>query len=346
MYGRDLITTQDWSIGELAEAIKLAEKFKDIINEGKKPSNILEKRNFFMVFYAPSTRTRAAFEAGMALLGGHAPYIDVTTTRVRAGEAVKDVARMYDLYGDGIGVRVLDQSIDFLYGEGSRIIQQFAEAARVPLINMAGCTYHPTQALGDIMTVIEKLGSLQGKKYVITWAYSSKLRGRCSIQSEVLIASRFGMDVVLAHPPGFDIDPKIVEAARTNSDKGGGSFEISHDFREALNGASAVFPRNWVTSALCDVGASAFGPEREIEIQNRYRDWRLEQEHVSDLMEELAIVTHVLPVFRGEEASDEVMDGPNSVIYEQAENNMYAKMAVLALTMAEEVNLEAEPSEG
>lgn len=339
LYGRDLITTQDWSVDELIETMELAERFKEIIRGGKRPPKILERKNFFMVFYAPSTRTRGAFEAGMGLLGGHAPYIDVTTTRIRAGEALKDIAKMYDIYGDGIGVRILDDAIDFIYGEGRRVVEQFADAARVPVINMACCTYHPTQAIGDIMTVKNKMGSLRGKKYVIMWAYSSKLRGRCSIHSEALIATRFGMDVVLAHPPGFDIDPKIVEAAKTNARESGGSFEISHDFEEALKGANVVFPRSWVTSELLKVGAIVFGADKEIEMHNNCRNWRLEQKHVNDLTDKPAIVTHVLPVFRGEEATDEVMDGPNSVIYEQAENNLYAKMAILSLTMAKEVKL-------
>lgn len=339
LYGRDLITTQDWSVDELIETMELADRFKEIMRGGKRPPKILERKNFFMVFYAPSTRTRGAFEAGMGLLGGHAPYIDVTTTRIRAGEALKDIAKMYDIYGDGIGVRILDDAIDFIYGEGRRVVEQFAEAARVPVINMACCTYHPTQAIGDIMTVKNKIGSLRGKKYVIMWAYSSKLRGRCSIHSEVLMATRFGMDVVLAHPPGFDVDPKIVEAAKTNAREGGGSFEISHSFKEALKGANVVFPRSWVTSELLKVGATVFGADKEIEMHNNCRNWSLEQKHVNDLMGKPAIVTHVLPVFRGEEATDEVMDGPNSVIYEQAENNLYAKMAVLSLAMAEEVKL-------
>jgi ornithine carbamoyltransferase len=339
LYGRDLITTQDWSIDELRKAIALAEKLKHIRKRGRNLPKILERKNFFMLFYAPSTRTRGAFEAGMELLGGHAPYIDVSTTRVKAGEALKDVAKMYDAYGNGIGVRILDDVIDFVYGEGRRAVEQFAEAMKIPVIDLACCTYHPTQGIGDMMTVKNKLRGLKGKKYVVSWAYSSRLRGRCSIQEEVLIATRLGMNVVLAHPPGFDIDPKIVEAAKTNAGKSDGSFEISHDFKEALKGANAVFPRSWVTDELCKVGAKAFGVDREIEIHNKYKDWRLEQKHVNDLMGKPAIVTHVLPVFRGEEATDEVMDGPNSVIYEQAEDNLYAKMAVLCLTMAKEVGL-------
>src|SRR4030067_406758 len=110
LLGRDLITTQDWSVDELEEAIRLAERLKQLRRERKLPPRILERKNFFMLFYAPSTRTRGAFEAVMELLGGHAPYIDVSTTRMKAGEALKDVSKMNDAYGDGLGVRILDEA--------------------------------------------------------------------------------------------------------------------------------------------------------------------------------------------------------------------------------------------
>ncbi len=337
LYGRDLITTQDWSIDEIQATIDLARKLRAIVRGGGRPPRLLDRKNFFMVFYAPSTRTRGAFEAATAMLGGHPAFIDVSTMRME--EAVKDAAKMYDSYADGIGVRILDKAIDFVYGAGRRVVEEFARVAKVPVINMACCTYHPTQAIGDMMTIQAKLGDVRGKKYAVTWAYSSKPRGRCSIQEEVLIATRFGMDVTLVHPPGFEIDPKIIEAAKRNAEESGGSFEVSNDFEEGLRGANVVFPRNWATAEFLRVGATAFGVDREVAIYNRYRDWRLEQHHVDDLMGRPAIVTHVLPVMRGEEATDEVMDGPNSVIYEQADDNFFAKMAVLALTMCKEVEL-------
>jgi len=335
LYGRDLITTQDWSLEEIHEALRIAKELKKLSRMGKPWPDILRKKTFFMVFYASSTRTRAAFESAMTYLGGHAAYIDVSTTRLKAGEATKDVAKMYEAYGDGIGVRILDEIIDFKYGEGNKVVREYAEASKKPVINMADDMFHPTQGIGDIMTVQEKLGELKGKKFTVMWAYSSRLRGPCSIQEEILIATRLGMDVVLAHPPGFEIDPKILEWARENARESGGSFEVVNDYKEGLRGANVVFPRSWVTWGLMQVGASAFSRERELEIHNKYRDWMLTQQLVDDLMERGAIVTHVLPVFRGEEATDEVMDGPNSVIYEQAENNLYSKAAVLALTMSE-----------
>ena len=333
LYGRDLITTQDWKVEEIEETLRIATEFKRTYRRGEKLPEPLERKNFFMVFYGSSTRTRAAFEAGTTLLGGHAAFIDVSTTRIGAGEAVKDVAKMYEKYGHGIGVRILDSAIDYKYGLGNRIIREYARNAEVPVINMACCTYHPTQGMADFMTVREKLGKVQGKKYVIMWGYSKKFRGRCSIQEEALIMTRFGMDVVLAHPPGFEIDHKIVDTVKENAINNGGSFEISNDYRSALEGANAVFPRNWASAALLKEGVSKFGVENEGLLHSRHKDWTLTQELV-DLMNKHGIVTHVLPVLRGEEATDEVMDGPHSVIYDQAENGMYTKMAVLALTMS------------
>jgi ornithine carbamoyltransferase len=243
---------------------------------------------------------------------------------------------MYEKYGHGLGVRILDSAIDYVSGVGVSTVREYAKHAKIPVINMACCTYHPTQGLADLMTTEEALGKVKGKKYVIMWGYAKSFRGRCSIHEEALIMSRFGMDVVLAHPPGFDIDPNILEQSKANAQAAGSEFSVTNDLDAALDGANAVFPRNWASNELLTVGASKFGKDRELEIHERYREWTLTQE-LLDRMDRKAIVTHVLPVLRGEEATDEVLDGPHSVIYPQAENGMYTKMAVLALTMGKKV---------
>ena len=331
--GKDLITTQEWSLEELDLTIELARELKRI-HQTQGVSNIpryLDRKTFIMLFYAPSTRTRSAFEAAMTMLGGHAQYIEARMTRAIAGEAVKDIAKMYEIYGDGLGIRILDDAIDFKYGPGNAVVREYAKHAKVPVINMADDMFHPTQAIGDMMTMQEFLGDVKGKKFVIMWAYSPKIRGRCSIQADLLVATRYGMDVVLAHPEGFELDPKVLEWAERNAKESGGSLEVVHDYKEALEGAHAVFPRSWASKKLLELGKSQFGDE-ELKIYQKHRDWRLTAELV-DLMDKHAIITHVLPVFRGHEADDKVMDSPKSVIYQQAENNMYAKAAVLVLTM-------------
>ena len=151
LVGRDLITTQDWSIDELVATLKTAKDFKKQYHRSR-VSPVLKDKTFFMLFYAPSTRTRAAFEAGMTYLGGHAQYIDVSTTRLGSGEAAKDVAKMYEKYGHGLGVRILDSAIDYVSGVGVSTVREYAKHAKIPVINMACCTYHPTQGLADLMT--------------------------------------------------------------------------------------------------------------------------------------------------------------------------------------------------
>ncbi|MEM4717601.1 MAG: ornithine carbamoyltransferase [Desulfurococcaceae archaeon] len=338
--GRDFISTLDWSDEELEIALKLSKEFKEIAAYHGTDAipKILAGKVFFMLFFAPSTRTRAAFESGMYFLGGHAAYIDATTTRMvfgkeeRVGEAVKDVAAMYNVYGHGLGVRILDKAIDYRYGVGNAYIREIASAANIPVINMADDMFHPTQGLADIFTFRERFPNTQGKKYVIMWAYSPEIRGWCSVQEDMILFPRFGVDVVIARPPGFDLDPKLVEKAKQYAKQHGAIFEITDNLQEALRGAHAVFPRNWASPTLVQLGYSKFKDE-ELKIYEKYRNWRFTRE-LFDLIDKQGVLMHVLPIFRGYEADDDVIDDhKRSVIYEQAENGLWTKMAVLALTM-------------
>jgi ornithine carbamoyltransferase len=338
--GKDLISTLDWTDEQIEIALNLAKEFKEIAHYYgvENIPKILAGKVFYMLFFAGSTRTRAAFESGMVFLGGHAAFIDATTTRMafgkqeKAGEAIKDVAAMYDVYGHGLGIRILDKAIDYLYGVGNSYIREMAQAANIPVINMADDMFHPTQGLADIYTFRERFVNPQGKKYVIMWAYSPEIRGWCSVQEDMILFPRFGIDVVIARPPGFDLDPKLVEKAKELAKEHGGSLEITDNLQEAVRGAHAVFPRNWASPTLVQVGYSKFKDE-ELKIYEKYRNWKVTRE-LMDLMDKKGVLMHVLPIFRGYEADDDVIDDPKkSVIYEQAENGLWTKMAVLALTM-------------
>ncbi|MCD6428633.1 MAG: ornithine carbamoyltransferase [Desulfurococcales archaeon] len=332
--GKDLITTQEWSIDELKITLELSKDFKKkfVLYGVQAIPKVLERKTFFMLFFAPSTRTRAAFEAAMTYLGGHAQYIEPRMTRAGEGEALKDVVKMYERYGHGVGIRILDKAIDYVYGRGNRIVRELARWSKVPVINMADDMFHPTQALADYMTFEERFPNPKGKKYVIMWAYSPEIRGWCSIQEDLLLFTRMGVDVTVAAPPGFTLDPKVIEWARKNAEASGAVLEFTTDFREAVNGAHAVFPRSWASPKLVELGYSKFA-EEERRIYEKYRDWRVTKE-VLDRMDKSAILMHVMPIFRGYEADDDIVDSPRSVLYDQAENGLYTKMAVLALTMA------------
>ncbi|MEM1533424.1 MAG: ornithine carbamoyltransferase [Desulfurococcaceae archaeon] len=337
--GKDLLSTIDWSIDELEIALKLSEELKWRYHYYgiKGVPRILSRKTFFMLFYAPSTRTRAAFESAMTLLGGHAAYIEAKTTRLAVGEkavgeADRDVAVMYERYGHGIGVRILDQAIDYIYGKGNYVVREYARHSRVPVINMADDMFHPTQGLADIYTFREKFKNIQGKKYVVMWAYSPEIRGWCSIQEDILLFTRFGVSVTVARPQGFDLDQRLMNLAKKNAEESGGSLEFTDNLREALEGAHAVFPRNWASPKLVELGYSKFKDE-ELKIYDKHRDWRLTEE-LMDLMDKNGVLMHVLPIFRGFEADDAVIDNPRrSIIYEQAENGLWTKAAILALTM-------------
>jgi ornithine carbamoyltransferase len=332
--GKDLITTQEWSVDELRIALNLAKEFKWVAHYYgvSKIPPVLERKTFFMLFFAGSTRTRAAFEAGMTYLGGHAQYIGAQETRIGEGEAVKDVAAMYERYGHGLGIRILDKAIDYKHGAGNQLIREVAKHVKIPVINMADDQFHPTQALADYMTFEELFPNPKGKKYVIMWAYSPVVRGPCSINEDLLMFTRMGVDVTVVYPPGYDLFPDVVGWAKENAKNSGSVLEFSNDYKEALRGAHAVFPRNWASRTLQELGYSKYGQE-ELRNYEKFKDWRVTKE-LMDLMDKSGVLMHVMPVFRNAEADDEVVDSPRSVLYEQAENGLWTKMAVLALTMA------------
>jgi ornithine carbamoyltransferase len=334
LQGRDLITTQEWSREELDATLELAKELKKKYYT-RELQPLLKNKTFFMLFYNTSTRTRASFEAAMTALGGHAQFVDVRTTRVGEGEQPKDVARMYERYGHGLGIRILESAVGYVYGRGNEVIREYAKHCDVPVINMADDKYHPCQGLADILTVQEKFPKYEGKKYVISWGYSDKVRSWGSVQEEALLMSRYGIDITIAAPKGFELDPEIMKTCEQNAKESGTSFDTTDDLGSALDGAHIVFPRNWASHECVMQGMNKFGEERESKLHEKYRDWILTQELV-DRMDPEAKIMHVLPVFRGEEATDEVMDGPHSVIYDQAENRLHAQMAVLALTMGEQ----------
>lgn len=332
--GKDLITTQEWGKEELDTAISVARELKRDHYKGTL-KNYLGNKTFVMLFYAPSTRTRSAFESVATMLGGHAQYVEISSTRAGEGEAVKDLARMYEIYGEATGIRALDDAIDFIYGKGDELLRSFADSVEMPIINLADDKHHPTQALGDMMTIQDKLGDVKNKKYTIMWGNSPAIRGPCSINAEALIATRYGMDVTIACPnEEFDIgniDKDMMKTLEKNAKESGGSIKVSHDYKEALEGANVVFPRSWCSKTLCKKGKEEYG-EKEKDMYKEYEDWNLTDSDV-ELMDPEGIITHVLPVLRGYEAEDKVMDSERSVIYKQAEDNMYAKAAALLLTM-------------
>ncbi|MEM2896288.1 MAG: ornithine carbamoyltransferase [Candidatus Bathyarchaeia archaeon] len=324
--GKHLLSCQEWSYEELENVFNLALDLKRKFNVGIK-HRYLRDKTFFMIFYATSTRTRNSFEAAMTQLGGHAHYLETKTMRLGdpgAPEAIKDTVKVLSRYGHGIGIRVYTSK----YGEGEQIIREYAKWSDIPVISMETDVYHPCQALADMLTIKEKFQKYEKKKYVQAWAYSpSALRVPAVPQSNILMMTRYGMDVVYARPKEFTLDQKIIEQAKKNAEESGGSFEETADLREALNGAHVVYMRNHTTLNYGEIGAKA-----EQEIIDNYKNWTLTQE-LMGLTANNSIVMHCLPVDRGYEIASDVLDGPHSVIYDEAENRLHVQKAVLCLTM-------------
>ncbi len=318
---RDLICDLDFSKEEVETVLEVAFDLKRKRALGE-PHPYLRDKVLAMLFFFSSTRTRGSFEAGMAQLGGHAAFIESRTTQISHGDTEKEMGEIFGRYFDGIAIRHVD------WGIGNRYLNLVASASRVPILNMQCDFYHPFQILADLMTIIEKKGSdLRRKKMVVSWAYAASYLKPISVpQSLILQMPRFGLDVVLAHPPEFKLMDDIMDQAREQAKKYNVSFETTDSMQEGFRDADIVYAKSWGPLL------TTTDPDEGKRIQDQYKDW-ITDEHKMALAKPDAIYMHPLPADRNIEVTDAVMDGPNSVVFDEAENRMHAQKAVMALTM-------------
>jgi ornithine carbamoyltransferase len=277
-----------------------------------------------MLFLDKSTRTRNAFEAGMTQLGGHAHYLDAEKTQVAHGESPKDMGIILSSYGHGIAIRH-----DLIPYEGNAYMRAVAEHASVPIINLQCDVDHPTQTLADLMTMREHRGEdLRGMRVAVSWAYAPSYAKPLSVpQGLLMLLPRFGIDVVLAHPPGFDLMPETLEKASKAATDGGGSIEFTDDMDAAFAGADVVYPKSWGRLDLFTDEQAALADAA------RYTGWICDERRMG-LAKDDALYMHCLPADRGTEVTDAVIDGPRSVVYDEAENRLHTGKSLMALTMA------------
>ncbi len=322
--GRDLIGDLDFSEEEVETVLDVAFDLKRKRALGESHPYLRDKV-LAMLFFFSSTRTRGSFEAGMAQLGGHAAFIESRTTQISHGDTEKEMGEIFGRYFDGIAIRHVDWEV------GNKYLNFVAEASRVPVLNMQCDIYHPFQCLADLMTIIEKKGrNLHGRKMVVSWAYAASYLKPISVpQSLILQMPRFGLDLVLAHPPEFKLMPEIIAQAKEQANKYKTGFEEISDpngMEDAFKGADIIYAKSWgplKTTRDADEGKR---------IQDLYRHWITDQEKMS-LAKNDAIYMHPLPADRNIEVTDAVIDGPNSVVYDEAENRLHVQKAVMALTM-------------
>ncbi|HEX9865026.1 MAG TPA: ornithine carbamoyltransferase [Acidimicrobiia bacterium] len=318
--GRDMITTQEWTKDEIDTVLEIALDLKRRRALGEE-HGLLRDKVLAMLFFFSSTRTRASFEAGMAQLGGHAQFIESKTTQIAHGDTATEIGEILGRYNDGIAIRQVDWDL------GNRYIRDVAEASRVPVLNMQCDWYHPFQALADLLTIVEKRGDPRGLTVNVSWAYAASYQKPLSVpQSLILLLPRFGMNVRLTHPPEFRLQDEIIAQAGENARVGNGSLEILDDFNAGFEGADVVYPKSWG----CMLTTS--DPKVSADIAAKYQDWIADESRLARASDSVGYM-HCLPADRGIEVTDQVIDGPNSWVFDEAENRLHVQKAVMALTM-------------
>ena len=300
---QDFIGVTYFKPSEIANLLDNALALKKELKTTGKNKPLLAGKNLAMVFAKPSLRTRVSFEVGMQQLGGHAIYISPNEIGLGTRESVKDVAKVLSGYADGIMARV------FAHDD----ILQLAEHASVPVINGLTDFSHPCQAMADALTIKEEFGELKGKKVVFIGDGNNVAR------SLLAVSVQLGMDYAIATPKGYELHEKTVQEATAIATKTGSKIEFLNDPIEAVKGAHVLYADTWVSMGQEDEAAQRL---------KTFADYQVNKK-LLELANPSAIVLHCLPAHRGTEITDEVMDGPQSRIFQQAENRLHAQKAIL-----------------
>lgn len=304
--GRHLTRIGDWTRAELATALDLADELK-IERARRKELRILPGRTVGLIFRKPSTRTRISSEVGIVELGGTAVYVPAGDLQLSRGESTRDTALVLSRFLSAIVIRT----------DAQEEVDELAEHASIPIVNGLTDTAHPMQALADAMTIRERFGTLEG----IRVTYLGDGNNVC--HSLLRIAGRFGMHVRVASPPGYEPRIDVVTAARRDAEAGGGSVAVTTDPRAAADGAHVLYTDVWTSMG------------QEAERERRVRDlapYRLDPS-LLEVADPDGVVLHCLPAHVGEEITADVLYGPRSLVWDQAENRLHTQKAVLALVV-------------
>jgi ornithine carbamoyltransferase len=303
LVGRDFLSINDLTGGEIQSLLELAVKLKsDAKRETLKHS--LSGKVVGLLFEKPSTRTRASFETAVYQLGGQAMYLRADELQLSRGEPLKDTARILGAYLSGIIIRTY----------AHETLVEFAEYAPVPIINALCDLEHPTQIISDMLTVLETKGTLSGRKFV--WVGD----GNNVCNSWLLGAAKMGMNMVVSTPKGYAPNKSVLETARRLAKKSGGSVELESDPNRAVHGADVLYTDVWVS-----MGQEKGAKKKQLKFKPYQVNGKLVQKAKPDVA-----VMHCLPAHRGLEITDEVLEGPRSIVWLQAENKLHGARAVLA----------------
>ncbi len=304
--GRDFISIHDFTADEIALMLETGLELKKAQKKGI-PHPVLAGKTLGMIFQKSSTRTRVAFEVGMYQLGGHALFLSPRDIQLGRGETIKDTALVLERMLDGIMIRT------FSHDE----VLELAQWSSIPIINGLTDLLHPTQVIGDMMTIIEHKGGLKGIK--MAYVGDGNNVAHCLMYG----GAKTGMDVVIACPQGYGPDAEVLRKAQADAEATGAKIWVVEDPTEAVSGADVVYTDVW----------ASMGQEDEAqEKEQKFRQYQVNQKLMSHAHKD-AIVLHCLPAKRGKEITDEVMDGPQSVVFPEAENRLHAHKAIMALVL-------------
>lgn len=303
MKGRSLVSISDFSAEDIWHVWSLAAELKRKQKVGE-PHRILEGKQLAMVFQKPSLRTQVSFETGMAQLGGHALYLGPDHIQLGKRESVPDVARVLGRMVDGIMARVFDHSD----------VEQLAYHAGVPVINGLSDEEHPCQSLTDLFTIYEKMRSVE--KVNLTYIGD----GNNVAASLLLNAAKVGMNITIISPEGYEVKPHYIQKARADAAVSGSQLRFSTD-PDDVAGSDVLYTDTW----------ASMGQEEETEKRARiFRSYQVNGKLLNQTGGK-ALVMHCLPAHRGQEITDDVMDGPHSIVFDQAENRLHVQKALMAL---------------
>lgn len=346
--GRSMLLTDEWKTAEIDVLVKVAAQLELLDRHAVSP-RLLEHELHYALFFDNSTRTKSSWAGASARLGGVPVIVDGSSTQVAHGETAEETGAMLGMNAHALGIRH-----DLLLGEGNRFmrgvkkgiddyLQYRGDDRCVPVINLQCDVDHPTQTLADLCWLRDRFPEgLEGKTIAVSWAYSPSYAKPLSVpQGLIMLLTRFGMHVRLAHPPGYDLLPQCIESARQHAAGSGGRFEIVHDMDEAFEGADIVYPKSWgpydlmlerlEAARLQDRGAMAEVERRALERNALHRDWICDERRMRTTRDGSALYMHCLPADIGAEVSASVMERFRFSLAREANKKLYVVMALLAV---------------
>lgn len=298
---RHFLTLKDYTKEEILEIVDLGLKIKKEFKAKAQPP-YLHTQTLSMIFEKSSTRTRVSFEAGIFQLGGHGLFLSNKDIQLGRGEPVKDTARVISSMTDMIMIRTFEHSR----------LEEFASYSSVPVINGLTDTYHPVQLLADYMTMIE-----HGMDKDPVVAYVGD--GNNMTHSWMMLASKLGFELRIATPKGYEVDERVMKDALAFCKSSGGKIFVTNDPNEAAKGATVITTDTW----------ASMGQEDEKEARSKAFQGYMVDDAMMDLAQENAVFLHCLPAYRGQEVSEELLEGPKSLIFEEAENRLHAQKGLM-----------------